>query len=171
MKLFRERFTLVFPGPKWSHSFTSIFSSYTYGDFRFVMGLPPVIHFQMDSPSSELGGSLLHYGTPPGLQMAFIDGNQTERLCEPMKQYIEERGGQVLLNQPLASVLASPFLQELPEKLWRCWWEMALERERERELFISFYISFRCWLFGGYYYFHGGFYLFWLLVIPLILPC
>ena len=40
-----------------------------------------------------------------GLQMAFIDGNQTERLCEPMKQYIEERGGQVLLNQPLASVL------------------------------------------------------------------
>eukprot|EP00438_Fugacium_kawagutii_P004005 Skav228101 [mRNA] locus=scaffold4074:91466:93841:+ [translate_table: standard] len=33
-----------------------------------------------------------------GLQMAFIDGNQTERLCEPMKQYIEERGGQVLLN-------------------------------------------------------------------------
>lgn len=39
-----------------------------------------------------------------GLQMAFIDGNQTERLCEPMKQYIEERGGQVLLNQPLASI-------------------------------------------------------------------
>lgn len=41
----------------------------------------------------------------PGLQMAFIDGNQTERLCEPMKQYIEARGGQVLTNQPLASYL------------------------------------------------------------------
>ena len=40
-----------------------------------------------------------------GLQMAFIDGNQTERLCEPMKQYIEKRGGQVLLNQPLESSL------------------------------------------------------------------
>ena len=39
-----------------------------------------------------------------GLQMAFIDGNQTERLCEPMKQYIEARGGQVLTNQPLASI-------------------------------------------------------------------
>lgn len=37
--------------------------------------------------------------------MAFIDGNQTERLCEPMKQYIEARGGQVLTNQPLASYL------------------------------------------------------------------
>ena len=49
----------------------------------------------------------------PGLQMAFIDGNQTERLCEPMKQYIEERGGQVLLNQPLASLLAK-FSVELP---------------------------------------------------------
>jgi 15-cis-phytoene desaturase len=90
--------------------------------------------------------------------MAFIDGNQTERLCEPMQQYIEERGGQVLLNQPLASVLASPFLQELPKT-------MALlmrdgDGERERELFISLYISFCCWLFGRYYYFHGGFYLF-----------
>ena len=37
--------------------------------------------------------------------MAFLDGNQTERLCEPMKQYIEARGGQVLLNKPLASLL------------------------------------------------------------------
>ncbi|CAE7234582.1 PDS1 [Symbiodinium sp. KB8] len=39
-----------------------------------------------------------------GLQMAFLDGNQTLRLCEPMKQYIEARGGQVLLNKPLASI-------------------------------------------------------------------
>ena len=37
--------------------------------------------------------------------MAFLDGNQTLRLCEPMKQYIEARGGQVLLNKPLASTL------------------------------------------------------------------
>ena len=35
--------------------------------------------------------------------MAFLDGNQTLRLCEPLKQYIEARGGQVLLDQPLAS--------------------------------------------------------------------
>ena len=26
-----------------------------------------------------------------GLQMAFLDGNQPERLCKPMKDYIEER--------------------------------------------------------------------------------
>ena len=28
-----------------------------------------------------------------GLQMAFLDGNQPQRLCEPLKQYIEARGG------------------------------------------------------------------------------
>ncbi|OLQ10259.1 Phytoene dehydrogenase, chloroplastic/chromoplastic [Symbiodinium microadriaticum] len=43
-------------------------------------------------------------GIPTCLQMAFLDGNQTLRLCEPMKQYIEARGGQVLLNKPLASI-------------------------------------------------------------------
>jgi uncharacterized protein with NAD-binding domain and iron-sulfur cluster len=30
-----------------------------------------------------------------GLQMAFLDGNQPERLCAPMKEYIEARGGEV----------------------------------------------------------------------------
>ena len=29
-----------------------------------------------------------------GLQMAFLDGNQPDRLCEPMKQHIEARGGE-----------------------------------------------------------------------------
>lgn len=38
-----------------------------------------------------------------GLQMAFIDGNQTERLCEPLKEYIEARGGQVLCEKPIKS--------------------------------------------------------------------
>ena len=36
-----------------------------------------------------------------GLQMAFLDGNQPERLCEPLRQYIEQRGGQVRLSTPL----------------------------------------------------------------------
>ena len=35
--------------------------------------------------------------------MAFIDGNQTQRLCEPLKQYIEARGGKVLCDKPIAS--------------------------------------------------------------------
>ena len=29
------------------------------------------------------------------LQMAFLDGNQPDRLCEPMKKSIEARGGEV----------------------------------------------------------------------------
>ena len=34
-----------------------------------------------------------------GLQMAFLDGNQPDRLCEPMKQSIEKNGGKVLMKQ------------------------------------------------------------------------
>ncbi len=32
-------------------------------------------------------------------QMAFLDGNQPERLCAPMVEHIEARGGRVILNQ------------------------------------------------------------------------
>jgi len=40
-----------------------------------------------------------------GLQMAFLDGNQTERLCEPMKEHIEARGGKVLVGQPTNQIV------------------------------------------------------------------
>lgn len=40
-----------------------------------------------------------------GLQMAFLDGNQPERLCQPMKEYIEQRGGQVLVNSPVQEIV------------------------------------------------------------------
>jgi 15-cis-phytoene desaturase len=36
-----------------------------------------------------------------GLQMAFLDGNQPERLCEPLRAHIEARGGRVRLNAPV----------------------------------------------------------------------
>lgn len=38
---------------------------------------------------------------------AFLDGNAPDRLCEPMKQYIESKGGQVLLNCPVARILTA----------------------------------------------------------------
>lgn len=40
-----------------------------------------------------------------GLQMAFLDGNQPDRLCEPMKQRIEEQGGEVRTKAPLKQFL------------------------------------------------------------------
>merc|ERR1711920_597121 len=40
-----------------------------------------------------------------GLQMAFLDGNQPDRLCEPMKKSIEARGGEVRLNAPLQEIV------------------------------------------------------------------
>ncbi|MBD1851030.1 15-cis-phytoene desaturase [Leptolyngbya sp. FACHB-711] len=39
-----------------------------------------------------------------GSKMAFLDGSPTERLCQPMVDYITERGGQVLLKKPLKEI-------------------------------------------------------------------
>merc|ERR1719247_3667426 len=39
-----------------------------------------------------------------GSQTAFLDGNQPQRLCAPMKAHIEARGGRVLTGQPLSSI-------------------------------------------------------------------
>ena len=43
-----------------------------------------------------------------GLQMAFLDGNQPQRLCEPLKQYIEARGGKVHMERALKRFELAP---------------------------------------------------------------
>ncbi len=40
-----------------------------------------------------------------GSKMAFLDGSPTERLCQPMVDYITERGGEVRLNVPIKEFL------------------------------------------------------------------
>ena len=40
-----------------------------------------------------------------GSKIAFLDGSPTERLCQPMVDYITERGGEVRLNAPLKEIL------------------------------------------------------------------
>jgi 15-cis-phytoene desaturase len=40
-----------------------------------------------------------------GLQMAFLDGNQPDRLCAPMRAHIEARGGEVRTNAPVKQFL------------------------------------------------------------------
>lgn len=42
-----------------------------------------------------------------GLQMAFLDGNQPDRLCEPMKQHIEKNGGKVLTSAPIKEIVTN----------------------------------------------------------------
>lgn len=42
-----------------------------------------------------------------GLQMAFLDGNQPDRLCEPMKNHIEVRGGKVITEAPIKSIVTN----------------------------------------------------------------
>lgn len=40
-----------------------------------------------------------------GSQTAFLDGNQPERLCEPLKEYIEGKGGRVITGIPVDEVI------------------------------------------------------------------
>lgn len=40
-----------------------------------------------------------------GSKMAFLDGSPTERLCQPIIDYIQARGGEVRLNAPLKEIL------------------------------------------------------------------
>ncbi|MBE9191387.1 15-cis-phytoene desaturase [Gloeocapsopsis crepidinum LEGE 06123] len=40
-----------------------------------------------------------------GSKMAFLDGSPTERLCQPLVDYISERGGEVHVNAPLKEIL------------------------------------------------------------------
>ncbi len=40
-----------------------------------------------------------------GSKMAFLDGSPTERMCEPIVDYITSRGGEVRLNAPLKEIL------------------------------------------------------------------
>ncbi|MCX7595901.1 MAG: 15-cis-phytoene desaturase [Fischerella sp.] len=40
-----------------------------------------------------------------GSKMAFLDGSPTERLCQPLVDYITARGGEVRLNSPLKEIL------------------------------------------------------------------
>ena len=42
-----------------------------------------------------------------GLQMAFLDGNQPDRLCKPMADHIEKNGGKVLLNAPIKEIVTN----------------------------------------------------------------
>lgn len=40
-----------------------------------------------------------------GSQTAFLDGNQPDRLCEPLKQHIESKGGSVFVNSPVSEII------------------------------------------------------------------
>jgi 15-cis-phytoene desaturase len=42
-----------------------------------------------------------------GLQMAFLDGNQPDRLCQPMKEHVEARGGKINLNSPIKEIVTN----------------------------------------------------------------
>lgn len=42
-----------------------------------------------------------------GLQMAFLDGNQSERWCGPYTEYVEQRGGSIKTNAPIKEIVTN----------------------------------------------------------------
>lgn len=42
-----------------------------------------------------------------GSQIAFLDGNQPDRLCNPLKDHIESRGGQVRINAAVEEIVTN----------------------------------------------------------------
>jgi len=42
-----------------------------------------------------------------GLQMAFLDGNQPDRLCQPMADHVAKNGGKVVMNAPLKEIVTN----------------------------------------------------------------
>lgn len=42
-----------------------------------------------------------------GLQMAFLDGNQPDRVCAPMKEHIESKGGKVITESPVKEIVTN----------------------------------------------------------------
>jgi 15-cis-phytoene desaturase len=43
-----------------------------------------------------------------GSKIAFLDGSPTERLCQPIADYITARGGEVCLNAPIKEIVLNP---------------------------------------------------------------
>ncbi|MBF2036729.1 MAG: 15-cis-phytoene desaturase [Leptolyngbyaceae cyanobacterium T60_A2020_046] len=43
-----------------------------------------------------------------GSKIAFLDGSPTERLCQPIVDYVTERGGEVHLKRPLKQIVLNP---------------------------------------------------------------
>jgi len=42
-----------------------------------------------------------------GLQMSFLDGNQPDRLCQPMADHVAKNGGKVVINAPLKEIVTN----------------------------------------------------------------
>jgi uncharacterized protein with NAD-binding domain and iron-sulfur cluster len=54
-----------------------------------------------------------------GLQMAFLDGNQPERLCAPMVEHVRQGGGEVRLSSPVREIVTCPHTGEVKHLLLR----------------------------------------------------
>ncbi|TAF07929.1 MAG: 15-cis-phytoene desaturase [Nostocales cyanobacterium] len=70
-----------------------------------------------------------------GSKIAFLDGSPTERLCQPIVDYITERGGEVRLNAPLKEILLNP------DGTVKGFLLRGLNGEPDEEVTADFYVS------------------------------
>ncbi|NEP11887.1 MAG: 15-cis-phytoene desaturase [Symploca sp. SIO2C1] len=70
-----------------------------------------------------------------GSKMAFLDGSPTERLCQPLVDYIQERGGEVCLNTPVKEFLLNS------DGRVRGFWIRGMNGVKEEVLTADAYVS------------------------------
>ncbi|MBD2435639.1 15-cis-phytoene desaturase [Nostoc sp. FACHB-110] len=70
-----------------------------------------------------------------GSKIAFLDGSPTERLCQPIVDYITERGGEVRLNAPLKEIVLNP------DGTVKEFWLRGLNGEPDEVVTADFYVS------------------------------
>ncbi|WP_016953107.1 15-cis-phytoene desaturase [Anabaena sp. PCC 7108] len=70
-----------------------------------------------------------------GSKIAFLDGSPTERLCQPIVDYITAGGGQVRLNAPLKEILLNP------DGTVKGFLLRGLDGEQDEEVTADFYVS------------------------------
>jgi 15-cis-phytoene desaturase len=101
-------------------SYVEAMDRYTWSEWLKLQNIPPRVEKQVFIAMSkalnfinpdEISATILltalnrFLQEKNGSKMAFLDGAPTERLCEPMVEYIRDRGGEVRLNAPLKEIL------------------------------------------------------------------
>ncbi|MEB3247786.1 MAG: 15-cis-phytoene desaturase, partial [Merismopediaceae bacterium] len=110
----------LLPAMVQGQSYVEAMDQYTWSEWMQKQNIPPRVEKEVFIAMSkalnfinpdEISATILltalnrFLQEKEGSKMAFLDGSPTERLCQPLVDYIAERGGEVRLNAPLKEIL------------------------------------------------------------------
>ncbi|MFM8296743.1 MAG: 15-cis-phytoene desaturase, partial [Microcystaceae cyanobacterium] len=110
----------LLPAMVQGQSYVEAMDQYTWSEWMQKQNIPPRVEKEVFIAMSkalnfinpdEISATILltalnrFLQEKEGSKMAFLDGSPTERLCQPLVDYITERGGEVRLNAPLKEIL------------------------------------------------------------------